>query len=213
MPRPDTYPRAKALVRKAKIENPDLKPTSAMEMLEERSKLELRQVAEGEQLADQSAGFPLIVPGSVKTISRWIADVPKSEKWDARSSSPADFRVIARVFRELVARSELKTMLTQAEAENIAWVEAIAPGKAPRTLLATARMLIALEGVEGGKDAVTNWLVFSVEDSPDKKNYPGRDWLNTEAKLPGVEFHTAPQLYMDIYRLKEELNIWENPDD
>jgi hypothetical protein len=68
MSRPDTYPRAKALVRKAKIENPDLKPTPAMEMLEELSKRECRQVNEGEQLADQSLGIPLIVPGQKRKV-------------------------------------------------------------------------------------------------------------------------------------------------
>ena len=212
MARPDAYPRAKALVRKAKIENPDLKATRAMEMLETLSKRESRQVNEGEKLTDQTVGFPLTIPDSVKTISRWIADVPKSEKWDARSSSPAEFRVIARVFRELVARSELKNMLTQAEADNIAWVEAIAPGKAPRTLLATARMLIALEGIEEEMDAFISWLVFSVENSPDRKNYPARAWSNEYARLPGVAKDT-PNLYMDLYRLTEENKIMMERDD
>ena len=213
MARPVAFPRAKALVRKAKIENPDLTATKAMEMLEPLSKKESRQVKEGERLTDESVGFPLVVPTSTKTIARWMADIPKSRKWNARSNSPTEFRVIARVFRELVARGVLKRMLTQAEADYIARVETVTPGKSPLTLLAIARMLIALEGIKEAEDSVTSWLVFSVEDSPDRKNYPARDWLNAYARLPDVEYHGFPNLYLDIYRLNEELKLLEDEDD
>jgi hypothetical protein len=209
----DTYPRAKAMVVQAKIENPELSGSKALEMLEGREKQELMQVKTGEKLADPVIGFPLEVPTNAKTCSRWIAEIPKMSTWEGSTATPEEFRVIARVIRELAASKTLTRMLTQTEAENIARFGLIAPLTPPLTLLALAQLAIAVRGNEQANSAITSWLVYSVDDLKDRSDYLVRDWTDIYNGMAGKAFPDMPDLYVDIYKMNELLPILKEGND
>jgi hypothetical protein len=107
--------------------------------------------------------------------------------------------VIARVQRELAANKTLNRMLSQAEAENIARFGLIAPSTPPLTLLALARIAISMGDSEEANNALTSWLVFSVDDLIDRPDYPKRNWSDMYSDLVGEVFPALPGFVIDIF--------------
>jgi hypothetical protein len=83
----------------------------------------------------------------------------------------------------------------------------VAPTIPPFTLLALAQLTIELEDNEDGNNALISLLVFSVEDSLDRNNYPSRDWTDIYNQLAGRASPEIPDLSVDVYKINELLPL------
>ncbi|MCH8911009.1 MAG: hypothetical protein IH867_09775 [Chloroflexi bacterium] len=206
MARTDAFPRAKGIVQQAALDNPRLTGGAAFRMLEELQTKEINQVADG-RLKDPDADIPLSIPKSEKTPARWIAELPPYKLWDVDTASPAEFQVVARVFRELAESKLLSRMFTQVEAEKIARYGLILPNITAKALWLVARVAIITEANKISLEALNTWIMFNVPPMTTELNVDTpKDWGAVYRTMMDENFAKFPNLSINFINADGKLD-------
>ena len=203
MPRTDAYPRAKALVQAAALDNPSLTGAEAHRMLVKLQEREEIAVAKGEKLA-QDGLVPLEIPANAKSCTRWINKLPEFKTWDGETATPAEFQIVGRVFYRLTATKFINRMFSQDEAERIARYGMIVPSLSPTKLWGLARAAIIMEANNIPLDSLNAWLMYNVPPQREQRGNTLDKRMSIYRRSVGKLFPEFPDIHMTLTEMDEQ---------
>lgn len=203
MARTDAYPRAKALVQDAALDNPLLTGAEAYRMLVKLQEQEEIAVAKGEKLA-QVGLVPLEIPANERSCIRWINKLPEFKPWDAETATPVEFQIVSRVFYRLTAMKIINRMFSQDEAERIARYGMIVPSFSPTKLWGIARAALIMEANGIPLDSLNAWLMFHVPPQREHRGNTLDKRMSIYRQAVGKLFPEFPDIHMTLTEMDEQ---------